>query len=601
MNSMGPRYRRTLLGTVGTTLALGAGCLSNGDEEDESTPEDGETEPDSKDGESESDDDRPDDDESDERADIPDDPLAFLPASVASEPMAVAVTSPRPLLEADVDEADDVPYANLEEHGIDPNSIDREVVVSQYLDEMDPTLAVLTGDATVEGEGARRDHNGVEFTLYERRESVAAVCGEVVIVADAVRVVTNAIDAARGDTTRLLEHVPRLEEGLAAVDDGHLAFVAIENEFQLPSHDVEQDDVRYLAYGTTVSDGETQESSLVIGFTDADLVTDELVRTLEESFRQQNETFRDDPSGTVDGAVVEITYVEVVGDDPDGSEHLDGLNLEDFEPDDEYAAVELRRGDPTPVEDVQLELDCEPYDREIWAGDAETLAAGDTVRIRTDDLEPKIEVTLRVETDHGTVSTSTTLLEYVSFEITRELESGDVTVAYPGPLSLSGDDVTIALLNRPLDRETIDPERTVEPWAGGDVEPGDVATVEDVEPGTVVAVGWQGTSVDDILDVYYTTPPGRASFERDGDANRVSVILEFPYHAYESRPAAEYRIRVDAEPAESQWTDRRETIESGDSVTLEDVGTDATVDVVYVGWEEETLVGSTNDGTDRSR
>jgi len=131
-----------------------------------------------------------------------------------------------------------------------------------------------------------------------------------------------------------------------------------------------------------------------------------------------------------------------------------------------------------------------------------------------------------------------------------------------------------------------EPLQTATPWDGTTLSAGDEASLEEVEPGQNVVVGWQGTTADDSIATTTVQPPVMAHIDYEYETNTLSAELGFEDGRTE--PADEYELLVDDEPAPTQWSDTDDTVSDGSTVVLEDVdvGTQVVVtwgDGVHVG------------------
>lgn len=580
--------RRSMLGGLAASVALAAGCLSG--PETERDPE-GESEPDPEsnpDGDSETDEgDEP--DESDDRGDdeILGEPLfEFVPASVAADMMIVGAAVPEPLAKAD---GTYVPLSVGTHFDIDRESIDTMVYVRSG-ERLSSEVFVASGEFDLEGEPVRTEHDGVEYDSYETDSSIAAVYDDRLIVSDSREVITAAIDARRGETDRLIETSPEVEAGLQSIGHDHAAGVLVGYaESAADDLGVDAEEIAYTTWGMTVPNEDELEVTFGLTLVDADAASKDVAEAFEEEITENRGPFLEEPTTTVDGASITISFVEDLEAKREIQEYDSpgGLQVREVDPDAEYVEIELRRGEPTPVGDLTLELEGEVYDPEIWTGDAETIEAGDVIRIRMEDVEPGLEVTLKHEMSGREHESSTRILSRLEFEYDRDPESGTVTVTYRDEFRLSGDEITIALFDMGAvsSRREPEPERTIQPWAGESVEAGDRAEIDDVERGTWILVTRGGETFRDAISHHQIRPPGSVSFEHDREADRLSVTIEFQHH--ESRPADEYEIRVDDEPADTQWGDGGGRIESGATVHLEEPEIGQRVTVVWTDGDHE--------------
>lgn len=537
----------------------------------------------------------------------------YLPASIASDSMTYWGGTRETLLEAD---SSSLFRKNLnyrlngnDYFGVELESVETEVNVFPS-NGTTHFLKVMTGDLDPEGQPVTREYAGAEYDLYDREYANVAVYDDVVLVSNTEETISDAIEAHRGDTDRLMDAEPHVEAGLSAVDGAHYNLNRVGSDVLPRGIDVRSENVDIEAVGETVTDRDTLETTRWLEFVDADHVTDALVSSLVEYVRERRVgPFSEEPSATVDDASVAVTCEVDLAARRERREYgsPEKLRVEGIDFDTEYLEIRILRGGPTPIENLTLELDGEPYDPSIWTDDRNVIRHDTVVRVRTVDLEPDLEVTLRHETPRGTVTSSTTvdgirstLEEYdIDLVYDRDPYTGDVTIEYRGfwkeaeIIPLPADEITVAVHDFGAQGVSEEPERTLEPWAGEQIEYRDVATVESVEPGQYVGVYWGDVTVEDALDFHDTDPggtPGSVEFALHPDTWNLSLTLEFPKIDRDTLPAEAYEIRVDGSAAETQWSDQGETIESGSTVTLEDPEPGATVSVLYEGWDEQVAV-----------
>lgn len=584
--------RRSLLGGLGTTLAVAFAGSTAAVAADES------------------------DDAADEDAVPPtfDSVRESLPASVAAEPMTVTLQDMDAQREANEPHR---PRTIGYEFGIDPESVSTAARVTSYGDEYAQPIGVLTGDVEFgdEAEAETRELADVEYDHYETDDAVAADADDIVVIAEETETIEAAFEAAAGEVDRLFESKSLLEEAFGVVDDadGYTARLPAEDELSIPG--AEDAPVEYIVQTTTVLNPDALEVTYGIAFADEDDVTDELVETLEAELAYM--PTKEEPSAEVDGDLVTVTAERDLAAERKIREHESPGSLRvdrNAGFDGDTVEIEVGRGDPTPIEDLTLEVDGEEYDRDIWADGHGKLEEGDTIEIDTDDIEPNLSVTLTHDHELGSSSSTTTILSHFRFEYDYDVDAETVTVEYADDYPLDGDKLYLAAREeytyvRPDEDEDVpDPKAETQPWTGETLEEGDEGTLEGVEAGDRVLVGWEGTTHDDAIGHFRARPPGVVDFEYDYEDETVSATIEFPEDAADGddgnadgdegtdeeagteRPADEYELRVEGDPAATQWADDHETVTGGETIELEDVDVGSEVEVV---WGEDARVGGT--------
>ncbi|RQG92660.1 hypothetical protein EA462_00015 [Natrarchaeobius halalkaliphilus] len=524
--------------------------------------------------------------------------LSFLPGTVASESMMLTVTDLERQLEAN--EPHD-PASLGGGFQIQPDDVSKTALVYSLGEDLSRPIKVLTGDIDLEGDVEAEDsHAGIDYERYETDEVVAAVTDDVVIIAPDTPTVEDALEANAGETDRLLEADSRLEEGLETYDAADGLTVSLTDEYYLPD---KYDDVaiEYVVQAMTVIDPDTIEMRFGIRFEDEDDVTDALIESLTGEYAYVST--REDPEVEVDGSLATVTVERDLEAERAIQEHDSPGFLRvdrDIDLDDDYLEIEVGRGDPTPIEDLTLEVGDEEYDREIWADGHGTLEEGDTIRIEMDDVEPNLSLHLSHDHELGSSGSGTTILGNLRFAFEYDHDEETLSVEYEDDFPLDGDGVSLAVYDhgdadwvRP-DEDEPEPRTTVQPWEDQTVSQGDAHTLEDVHPGDEIVVGWNGISRRDGLRQYQVNPPGVVSFEYDYAAKTLSATLE-PSAEDEGddlQPAAAYELRIDEEPTASQWADEAESVPAeGTTVTVDDV--EIGVRATAVWGDDELRVGST--------
>lgn len=506
--------------------------------------------------------------------------LQYLPASVAEESMSVTVTDFESRLEAD-EPHDPRPLGGRFE--IDPEDVSKKALVFARDDGFSRPIKVLIGDIDLEGEPESEEtDDGVEYDRYEKDETVAAVTDDVVVLAESTETIEDALEASEDEDERLLESEPLLEEALETFEGADSVSAEITEEYHLP--EVDDEEVRYGAHAMTVLDPDTLEMQFAVEFEDESVITDELKEALEADIGRMGTG--DDPEIEVDGTLLTVSFERDLEAERAVREHdSPGFLRPDREFDleeDDYLEIEVGRGDPTPVEELTLEVGDEEYDPEIWADGMGKIEEGDTIYLDIDDVEPNLSIRIRHDHEMGSSSSGTTILNRFRFEYEYDLEAETITVEYRDDFPLAGDRLTLAVYEDdgrrgPIDGEP-EPRTTAEPWDDETLEDGSEATLEDVRPGDTVTVGWDGADLWDALGRHTVRPPGSVRFEYEYDERTLEATLELED---DERPADEYELRVDDEPADVQWADHGEVVSSGATIELEDVEVGSQVTVVW--------------------
>lgn len=252
----------------------------------------------------------------------------------------------------------------------------------------------------------------------------------------------------------------------------------------------------------------------------------------------------------------------------------------------EYVELEVRRGDPTPVEEITLEVGGEEYDEAIWADGAETIESGDRIRLRSDDVEPNLEVRLRHEMESGTSTSSTRILSHFRFDFEYD-PAGRLAIEYADDFPLDGDEVYVGVVDDDRYYRGERVERAVQPWEGRELEAGDDASIDGVEPGQTIVVGYGGADFESGIARYRIAPPGHVRYDYDP----ASAALEATLRAEYDQPASAFELRVDGDPASVQWADEYDTIADEATIAVPDLEYGTRVSTVW--GDDDRRVGST--------
>jgi hypothetical protein len=581
--------RRKLLAGVGSTVTLAtAGCAASEEEKpdeetDESPEDDAEESPDEdteKSPEEPTETPRDDDSETQEQTGEFGSLLAYLPETAATDVPNVYASDVATMNE--VNEPFDSFASQYSLSYLNPytDDVSKAVGINAGGGSTGAPISVFEGEISPAAEGEQRQTaGGAEYEFYELADRVAAVLDGVSVVGKSASVVESALAAKRGDQTRYRsEHeVTALITDRFTDADLVLASAPVENLSSIFTG-LEKEDIKHFALTITVHGPDTLETRFEMAFANADLITDSRIKTVEDL------SVGVGPSDGGGEATVEQNRVTVRR-----SVDLERVrkarqikspqlgvarrtNLED-----EYVEIEVRGGDQTPVEELELRVNGEPYEPSVWAQDQERIGGGDTIYIPTEAVEPNTTVTLEHDHEYGSEASSMTILSRLNFGVSYDQESETATLTYRDELELDGDKLHVAVYEG--SRYGIGEEkfRSSQPWAGETVTAGDEITVEDVAHGRAILVGWGGDTQEDRLYSYSIAPPGSASFEYDHESETLSVTLELD----ESRDASKYELRVEGEPADTQWTDKTDTVDGGETITVEGL---AVRDKVSVHW-----------------
>ncbi|WP_049926941.1 hypothetical protein [Halopiger goleimassiliensis] len=523
--------------------------------------------------------------------------LEYLPASVSDDAIVFRAVDYERRREAD-EPHESRPY--IGPLNVDPDGIAAEVTVTSYDEEYTQPIRILAGDIDPDGDGEPAETDGgLEYERFEsgNTDEFAAVTDEFVFVTTDEGTIDDALAAAAGEEDRLLETNDMLQEAIETVGDADSYTVQSVNGSASAFTGNEDDpQPEYIAHAETVLDPDTIEIEYVVAFEDADDVTDEFVERIEADFAYMGTT--EEPEATVDGRYVTVSVERDLEAERAVAEHDSPGFLRvdrDIDPDDEYLELEVGRGDPTPVEDLTLELGDEEYDPDIWADGHGKIEEGDTIVVKMEDVEPNTSVSITHDHEMGSSSSGTSILSNLRFEFEYDYETETLSIEYTDDFPLDGDRITIAahdespyrIVNDEGERVDPEPTATIQPWDGETVEEGAEATFEDVQPGDEIIVGWDGTSRYDSLSFHRIDAPGDVDFEYEYADDRLTATLEVEIE----QPADAYELRVDDDPADVQWADQYETITEPATIELDDVGSGKRVTVVWDG--DEIPVGRT--------
>ncbi|NGM67926.1 hypothetical protein G6M89_02675 [Natronolimnobius sp. AArcel1] len=569
--------RRTLLGGIATTatIALTGASASATDESSTDTDTDGATDADTVALES---------------------VLAYLPASAGGESLVVNAVDYTRRREADEphEQRPHVPAID-----VDPDSIATEVSVASFDDDdYRQPIRILAGAFEIEddSETAETD-DGHEYDRYEvdTGDGFVASLDDLLFVVDDEAVLDDALSAVDGDTDSLLETDDELADAIDRVGDADSYTVQFTDESLLADPDDDGGDIVYVAYGETVIDSDTIELSYVIAFDDEDEITDEVIELIEADFAYMST--ESEPTADVDGRFVSLTVERDLEAEREIRDHESpgSFRVDEVDPDDDLLEIELRRGDPTPVEDLTLEVNDEEYDADIWADGHGTIEEGDTIVIEMDAVEPNTSIRMQHDHEMGSSGSATTIFNSFHFEFEYDYEAETIDVTYLDEFPLEGEDIHLVVYDESPhghitdDGERVEPEPQYkhQPWDGV-LEAGAETTLDEIKPGDQLLVTWGGTSSQDSLNQYQINPPGVVDFEYEYADEQLVATLETDVE----QPAEAYELLIEDEPADTQWADEYETLTDGDDATIA-LSVESNHRVSVVWGDDDLHVGAT--------
>lgn len=210
--------------------------------------------------------------------------------------------------------------------------------------------------------------------------------------------------------------------------------------------------------------------------------------------------------------------------------------------------------------------------------DTKTLEEGDVVEFEADPFS-RIRVE-RVEDGDSEVLACDIATDSTAFDHSYDPESDTVTFTYTASQPAVTDYLYLSVTDdyRSLEFDGEDGEPVSE--RRDQLESGDEIRVKDVTYGRIIALytyhDWDSGSTGQSVTVRSIRPSGHFALTRaDGQPT-------LTFEAEQTRSASDYRVKVNGDPADTQFTDVGETISEDDSISL-DIGTGDTVTVKWVG------------------
>ncbi len=491
---MGCRRRRFLTATS-SLFPLGiAGCLTN--ETDESGPNK-----------------KPDSDEESLSSSLAD-PLTLLPGSIG-----------------DIDSVHAVTPGVFDGTTVVPTGVDYryfapvdDLSAIEWVLEVTPSdglpIRVVTGDITTDSytdDQHLSDRNGL--SLYELDTAgpgvrTAAFTDGIVIQSDDEQAIETVVDAAGSESSdTLLTTQPELEQGLAGLGGYDSRQVEPATQEVAESLGIDTETAVSTGRGQRLPDPDHLERRYFVQVTDESVITTDVKERFESMIRQ-NDADESRPTIGTDGAVLSADTTIDLADRRRARTHDNPVlgSESGYDPSANRLVIPIVRGDETPVDALTLEVDGEVYDPEIWADGEETIEGGDEILVRQADSEPLTELRL-VHNEETNGGPERTVLNDLTFEYDYGGKSRSLQITYADEFPLDGTHVYGGIYVDPewRQRERIvdavgskresgpKPDRTIQPWSGTEITDGATATIENINPGDTVAIGWrsvQETSLD---------------------------------------------------------------------------------------------------------
>jgi len=278
-----------------------------------------------------------------------------------------------------------------------------------------------------------------------------------------------------------------------------------------------------------------------------------------------------------DGRLAAVTFTRPM---PDGQASDDSPDVwvgVRYDPETATTSLEVRGEESVEATDVEFLVDGESADPP-WDADA-TLSAGDSFEIDVPFLSVVVVEWHDPEREDATSQLGWDVVgARHAFEDSFDHETQTLTITYrgdvavdPGRFDFQRSEGTDETRDQPLD-EVVD-----------DLDPGTEIVVEDLSYGerVEISVTREGDSWSSTNSVYsyFVRPPGH--FRLTTEAGQRVLA----YEGESSRPASDYRVTVDGEPASTQWSDVTDTLATDDRLDL-DVETGDQVVVEYLGGDE---------------
>ncbi|MFC7072547.1 hypothetical protein ACFQJ7_14045 [Halovenus rubra] len=206
----------------------------------------------------------------------------------------------------------------------------------------------------------------------------------------------------------------------------------------------------------------------------------------------------------------------------------------------------------------------------------ETLERQDTVELESAELGSKVSVEWTAG-DESTVIQERVLKPLVNFTIEYDDENGTATITHRRGESIAADALEISISDEPAEIQPSDEFTTF--------DEGDTVTTA-VEPFTKVSLSWSDNGATEELR---SSVVGENLFEASYDLKTKQV--ELTYTGEESADPERIDVKTfgaTESPTENPFAEKHETLSAGDSVTVEDVSPELTVQVVWTEANESS-------------
>ncbi|WP_049928437.1 hypothetical protein [Halopiger goleimassiliensis] len=383
---------------------------------------------------------------------------------------------------------------------------------------------------------------------------------------DGTAVVETAIAAANGDEPTVITDPETTESTFEFLDSkSYVTFVPDFSE--IPHHEFDGDVVEAIGTGREVppserTDDDTLETEYVLHLADdADVEVDgEWVRERIERLEQGDvlETTFEQPNGD------RFVHVEAVVEQPperDRDAAPDARIRARSNADEGTVTFEHDHGEPIDTAMLEVWNNGELADEQL-ADEHATFAEGDTFELETG---PLADVGLRWfdEAENVYYYYDTTLVGSESFETTHDLENDAVEITYVGELAADPD---LLELVRQEEGSAEAEQSAID--VSGSLTAGDTIVAEDVTLGDGVSLRLSVPANPNRGRrslVYFRVRPPRMRLSSRHD----SVVAR--YWSDVERDADEFRVLVEGEPADVQFTDVTDTLSENDEVDLGDI------------------------------
>lgn len=472
------------------------------------------------------------------------------------------------------------------------------------------TSSIWVGDIVMDAETATAEYAG--FRLYPELDRQFATDGEVALLGDE-KWVMETIAAVKAGEKPYAASYPRVAETLRELPDS-VGGIVFDNSELIAGHFGWVDDVFEPPETLVLATHETEKTELVSRRTYEILAhyPDEPDEADIEGLREFGEDISDQSSEveekTVDENLLRLSFSYPFIPDDAHPEIPNPPVLVGYDENEDEVLFGFSEGDEFETEQLSVAIEDEPYDGD-WARGQETIGAGDVIAVAADAVEPGDSLALRYREPEFEIEeeSSYRVLDTLPFEYFYDPDTEEITISYgngpPLPAErLSGgafmdikDDLTDAI--------------------DGSLTEGDSVTLTEIPFGATAELRYERSDEQSRSIGYFPAdPPGAFAFEREDDALTVTystdeqvhgspVNFDFEpveetetdttepavgvYHAPVALDADRYEIRVDGEPAPTQWVDRAERIEEGDSLVLEGVAFGEEISIVWIDNEDE--------------